>query len=51
MAVLNMLILIDFTPPIQEILHWLKTVGTRVRVAEFEVNYGEGLSVPQSPDE
>ena len=29
-----------FLPTSQEIIHWLKPVGVRVSVANFDVNYG-----------
>ena len=45
MAVLTMLILIDFLPPIQERRHWFKYVGIRVIIAKFDANDGFSLLV------
>ena len=44
--VINLLTLLDFIPPGQERYHWIKPVGTCLSVAEFEIDYGVGLSVP-----
>ena len=49
-AVLNVLILINFLPLRQESYHCIKPVGISIRVAKFGVNYGVGLSIPQAPD-
>ena len=45
-ALLTVLIILYFIPPRQERYHWIKPVGIRVSVAEFDVNYFIGLSVP-----
>ena len=45
-AVLTVIIIIDFLPPIQERRHLLKSVGIRISVAKFEINDGVSLSVP-----
>ena len=45
MAVITMLTLLDFHPPIQERRHWLKYIGIRISVANFDVNYGFSLSI------
>ena len=43
-VVITMIIRLYFLPPIQERYHWLKHVGIRVIIAEFEVDYGIGMS-------
>ena len=45
-AVLTVLILIDFLPPIQERCHVLKYVGIHIRVNEFNVDDDISMSVP-----
>ena len=45
-VVIIMIIRLHFIQPIQERYPWLKPVGIRVRVAEFDANYGVGMSVP-----
>ena len=44
-AVLIVLILHHFIPSSQKRYHWLKSVGIRVSVANFDVDYGIGISV------
>ena len=44
--VLNIIILIDFLPPIQERCHWIKYVGVCVSVEKFDVDDSVSLSVP-----
>ena len=46
MAVLTVLILLGFIPPIQKRLHWLKSVGICVSLTDFDVNDGFSLSIP-----
>ena len=46
MAAQNLLITLHFIIPSQECYHWIKPVGIRVSIAEFDINYGVGLSVP-----
>ena len=43
-VVITMIIRLHFLPPIQERYHWLKHVGIRVIIAEFDVDYGVGMS-------
>ena len=43
--VIVILILLDFLPLSQERYHWLKPVGVRISVAEFDVDYGIIMSV------
>ena len=45
-SVLTVLILIHFLPPSQEHFHCLKFVDLRVIIANFDVIFGVGLSVP-----
>ena len=35
---------------IQELIHWLKYVGILVIIADFEVNYGTSMDLPQDPN-
>ena len=44
-AVLTVLILIDFFPLSQERCHWLKYVGLCIIIAKFDVANGASLSV------
>ena len=44
-AVLIVIILIDFLPPSQERCHWIKSIGVRVRVADFYADDGVSLYV------
>ena len=46
MAVLTMLILIHFLPPIHEYYHWIKHVGIRIGITKVDADYGIDLSVP-----
>ena len=48
MAVLTVLILLDFISLIQERCNWIKYVG--VRISKFDVDDGVIISVPQSPN-
>ena len=50
-AVLTMIIIIYFIVPIQERYHCLKPLGIHISIAEFDENYGVGLSIPQASDE
>ena len=43
-VVIIMIIRIHFIQPIQERYPWLKPVGNRVRISEFDVDYGVGMS-------
>ena len=45
-AVLDVLILLGFLPPIQERCHWIKSLGVRIIVAKFDVDDGIILLVP-----
>ena len=45
-AVITVLILIDFLPLIQERRDWLKYAGIRVSVVKFDIDNGVILSVP-----
>ena len=45
-AVLTLLILLHFLPTNQDILNWIKPVGIRVIVAEFDADYVIGLLFP-----
>ena len=40
LEVLTMIILLGFLPLIQERLHWIKYLGVRVSIAEFDVDDG-----------
>ena len=44
MVVITMIIRLRFIPPFQERYHWLKHVGIRVIIVEFDVNYGVVVS-------
>ena len=43
-VVITMIIRLHFLPPFQERYHWIKPVGIRVRISEFDVDYGVGMS-------
>ena len=45
-TVLNLLILIDFLPTIQECSHWLILLEIRVSVTKSDVNNGFSLLIP-----
>ena len=45
-SVLTVLVLLDFSPPIHDLRHWLIFLGTHVSVAKFDANYGVSLSIP-----
>ena len=45
-SVLTMLILLDYLQPIQELRHWLKFLGIRISVTNFDVNDGFSLLIP-----
>ena len=44
-AVITVIILLDFLPPIHERRHWIKSVGIRVSVTEFDVMDDLSLSI------
>ena len=44
-AILDVLILLDCFPPIQELHHWLIFVGIRVSIDKFDVNDGFSLFI------
>ena len=46
MEVITVIIILLFLPPIQEHYNWIKPVGIRPSVADFDVDYGAGLSFP-----
>ena len=48
MAVLNIITLLDFLPPIHERFHLLKPVGIRVIVIKFDVDY-ESVRLSHKP--
>ena len=45
-AVITVLILLDFLSPSQDLRHWLKYVGIRIIVTKFGVNDGFSLLIP-----
>ena len=45
-AVLTVIILLRFIPPIQELFHWIKPVGMCVSISKFGVDYDIGMYVP-----
>ena len=48
LEVLTMITLLGFLPLIQERLHWIKYLGVRVSIAEFDVDDGASMSLLQS---
>ena len=48
--VLNVIILIGFLPPNQEILQWLNSLGVNVSIAKFDVDASVSLLVKYSPN-
>ena len=45
-AVLTLLIILHFLLPIQERYSWIKPIGNRVSVANYDVNYGVSTYIP-----
>ena len=43
-VVITMIIRLHFISPFQERYHWLKPVGIRVSIFDFDVDYGVGMS-------
>ena len=50
-SVLTVFIFLEFIPPSKEHCHWLKYLGFRVIVADFDVYGGVSMSVSLSLDE
>ena len=46
LAVLTVITLICFIPPIQELINYLKAAGIHISVDNFDVGYGISMPVP-----